>query len=168
MGSKDVAITGSRIGKIYRKKIMKNSVRYFFFVLLIFSLSGCGLIETYYTYEPDYIKKIEKEFGGSEMKTELKSTLQAIYNASEIRVSIDVKNRNTLTKHISYKQTSELDSLAGEKIDTSSEIIKYPGCDYFDQDNWVCEGFFAIKHEMRKGELFIGGIKLKKNYALKF
>jgi len=147
---------------------MKNSMRHFFFVLLIFFLSGCGLVENYYTYEPDYVKKIEKEFGGSEMKNETKIALQSIFDATEIRVSIDVKNRNTLTIHISYKQTNELDRLAGKKIDASSEIKKYPDCDYFDQDNWVCEDFFAIKHEMRKGELFIGGKKMKKNYALKF
>jgi hypothetical protein len=147
---------------------MKTSVRYFFFFLLIFILSGCGLIETYFTYGPDYIKKIEKEFNGSEMETETKKGVQAILEQIEIRVLIDVKNRNTLTVHSSYKQTSELNPLSGEKIDVSSEIQKYPDCDYFDQDNWVCEGFFAIKYEMRKGELFIGGKKMKKNYALKF
>lgn len=148
---------------------MPNLLRYCWICIFIFILSGCNLFETYYTYESDYIDKVEKDFGGKALEPETRKSVRAIFNATELRVSVDTKNRNTLILHRSYKRTSELDRVFEKKeIDMSSEVQRYPDCNYFDEKNWICEDFSAAKYEMRKGELFIRGKKMNKNYALKF
>ena len=147
---------------------MKTLLRYLCVASTIMILSGCKVIDTYYTYDSDYLAQLEKDFGGVSADANTKKVLEAVLTATQIRIVINIGSRNTLMVHKSYKQTENLKKLTKGKFDTSSDIQKYPDCDYFNEQHWVCENFFAMKYEMKKGELFIGGRKLKKNYALKF
>ena len=130
-------------------------------------LSGCQFIDTYYTYKPSYLEEIEKDFGTA-ADPESRRAIKAVFEATQIRVSISRGQRNTLVVHRSYRTTNDLKAALKDRFNTATDIQKYPDCDYFDDKNWICENFFAHKYELRNGELFISGRQLKKNYTLRF
>ncbi len=145
---------------------MQKSFKYFCVALLVTILSGCNRIDTYFVYGPQYLAELERDLGGASADPETRKTIEVLLNATQIRVAIQKGNRNTLVVHKSYKQTDALKKVGGS-FDFSSDIQKYPDCDYFDDDNWVCENFFAMKYEMREGKLFIGGREMQKKYSFK-
>ncbi len=143
----------------------------------IASMQGCSLVETYYTYDDAALKQMSDELASEVKKPELreKSPIEVLgilghfMKATTIRLKLEKGRSTTLKVYKTYTLTDELKKVIGDKkVNLNSEIIDYPDCSYFDERNWSCERMvFHSGYEMKDGQLYEGGIKLKKNYTLK-
>lgn len=141
----------------------------------IASVSGCSFVETYYTYDDVALKQMSDELVAREPAVfkdrrpmNVLGTLGHFLEATKIRVKIERASKTTLRVHKTYTLTDDLKKVVGDKkVNLESEMIDYPDCSFFDERNWSCEDFFRSKYEMKDGQLYVGGIKLKKNYMLK-
>jgi len=123
---------------------------------LIFSaviISGCKLIDTYYTAPENYIR--DKTLQEVAIGYKVDQVIRA-YSFIEIRIalqknpSFSVRTMMTNGFHKNY-ETKEIE--AENKI----KITVYEECDYFNDENWNC-GFSKLnKHEiqMEDGELTV-------------
>jgi hypothetical protein len=135
-------------------------------------LTGCNLVDEYYTYDKNYVTNLEKKLG-SMRDDDLKKELITIFNSTQIRIKLN-SSKSQLVVIQSIDQTNLPEDLKIKLIKMRWDIFEsesktFDNCKYVNENNWICRTReFGSGYEMKNGDLFRDGEKLEKQYSINF
>ena len=138
--------------------------------IVLFFLSGCSFVDTYYVVSKDFINGEVEKIKGTNINSE---NLKVLYESLEIRLKKEKNQNFTITVLTTTKLPQEIYNEWNKEtieIITNSGIRKIEFCDYFDDDNWKCSEIknSSVEFEMKEGKLFQYGHKLVEKHKFKF
>jgi hypothetical protein len=151
---------------------MNKLVSYFLIFFLPVFLGGCNFIDEYYTINKSYMVELENKL--SQFKdVELKNDLNEVYKSIQIRIKLN--NSKTSLLVIRSYDTSKLSEDLKKKFIKKNFLLEsesktFDSCKYVNENNWICKSHngFGTGYEMKNGDLFRDGVKLDKQYSIKF
>ena len=127
-------------------------------------LTGCQYIDTYYTFDPDFLSKIEAKYDS--LTPEEKVFAEKLYRSAEVRIKLEGTKTKTLKHHTLIVDGTEGAALPSVS-NTPAQVGEVSNCKYFDAKNWVCEdGIHRTTYEMRENTFFVDGVRMTKHYRL--
>jgi len=127
-------------------------------------LTGCQYIDTYYTFDPDFLSKIEAKYDS--LTPEDKVLAAKLYRSAEVRITLEGTETKILKHHTSIIKGTEGAAIPGVS-NLPAQFGEVTNCKYFDAKNWICEeGILKTTYEMRENQFFVDGVRMIRRYRL--